>query len=126
MKAIFFFAILVSEPAMGAPNTYELTLDLTIPAHNITSAPRLTVEEGKSVSIFDGNSFIEVVASEEKNNGIKMLFAVGTIDKDGKRKTLGEPAIVARENEAAQLSISENKGTRPDITLGVTVKRMRD
>lgn len=93
------------------------------------STPRTIVREGQVGSVTEGNSaeqiFIEVVAKEgeiQNHKGIMMNFVVGKIGHDGQKTIMSRPQILTKENEAAQVALTETNGQEA-ILLSVVAQR---
>mgnify|MGYP001236614433 CR=1 FL=1 len=121
-------AVLVSASVLAAPNnTYQIKMSFSIEGKS-DSTMSVAVEEGKMGSVVSENekerTFFEVVATEgeiEGNKGILMKFKVGHLEKDGSRKIISHPIILAKAGEEALISVGQ-KG-KPEMNLKVIATR---
>lgn len=127
MKQIILgLGVLLSAKTFATPNNYDLKMELFRNGKKVSS-PRIIVKEGEKGSITSRNetekSFIDVVATRAKDNSIMMKFKVGYMGKNGERKILGEPIIIAREGEPSKIEISQNQNSPAELALTVTAKK---
>lgn len=127
MKLLGLALIMVSGSAFAATAGYDLKMDLSMNG-KLISSPRMIVKAGEMATINQKTeseeSFVEVVATEgevQNNKGILMKFTVGYIGKNGERTVVAHPQILALENEKAQITVGEKKGT--ELSLSVIAKR---
>lgn len=128
MKLLIGIFLLNGSFALANTPSYDLSMNLSLNG-KYASSPRLIVKEGEAGTIIQKtkteHNFIEVVATEkidQNHKGILMKFVVGTIDKNGQRKIIAKPQIVARENETAQITVSTDNGPE-ELSLSVIAKR---
>ncbi len=128
MKQILLgLGLLFSTTTFATTNNYDLQMELSFNGKKVSS-PRMIVKEGEKGSITSKNeteeNFIDVVATKAKNNGIMLKFKVGYVGKNGERKIVGEPAIIAREGEPAKIEMSQSPNTPAELSLSVTAKKV--
>ncbi len=129
MKKIIALILIAGTSAFAANKGYDLRMNLTVDG-KLVSAPQMIVEEGKTATVTQKNesgdeSFIEVTASEgsvKNNNGILMKFTIGVVQKNGERKIISQPQILAKENKKAEITVGSNAGTK-DMSLTVVATR---
>lgn len=121
--------LLIGSSAFGSTKGYDLKMELSLNGKHISS-PRIIVKEGETATVTQKTdseeSFIEVVAIEgtvQNHNSIMMKFVVGTISKNGERTIVSKPQILARENEPAQITVSEKENGPVQLSLSVIAKR---
>ena len=119
---LFAGQLSASQPA------YDLKIKLSIDGA-VISTPHLVTKPGETATITqkngEGESFLEVTASDREldgQRGILMKFVVGHVSKDGRRKVLSTPVIVAMEKEPAQIAVGNQDG-KDVISLSVTATR---
>lgn len=129
MKLLGIAVLAMMSSAFASSNTYSLKMELSSNGKYISS-PRVIVKEGETAAITQkmdsGESFIEVVATEasvKNHKGIMMKFAVGTIGKNGERIITSRPQVFAKENESAQITVSEKNSSAERLSLSVVAKR---
>ncbi len=127
MKLVAIVLAFIGSTAFASTNGYDLKMDLSLNGKHVSS-PRLIVKAGETAYINQKTdteeSFIEVVATEgsiQNHQGILMNFIVGVIDQNGQRVIKAKPQILAKENEAAQITVGENNGD--EISLSVVATR---
>lgn len=127
MKLVAIVLTFIGSTAFASTNGYDLKMDLSLNGKHVSS-PRLIVKAGETAYINQKTdteeSFIEVVATEgsiQNHQGILMNFIVGVIDQNGQRVIKAKPQILAKENEAAQITVGENNGD--EISLSVVATR---
>lgn len=128
MKFLLTLSILLmSVSAVAASNIYNINVKISTDGQPET-ASGLTIEEGKTGTIVSETnvekSYFEVVATEgefDGNKGILMKFVVGSILKDGSRKVISQPTILAKAGEEASIEIGNNK--KEKMTLKVIASR---
>lgn len=127
MKLVAIVLAFIGSTAFASTHGYDLKMDLSLNGKHVSS-PRLIVKAGETAYINQKTdteeSFIEVVATEgsiQKHQGILMNFIVGVIDQNGHRVIKAKPQILAKENEAAQITVGENNGD--EISLSVVATR---
>ena len=106
---------------------YEIDMKLNIKGKPET-AMGIMLEEGQKGSIVSEDdlekTFIEVVAEEAEfqgNKGILMKFKVGHLTKDGSRKIISQPKVLAKAGEEAQITLDQEG--KPEMSLNVVAKR---
>lgn len=127
MKLVAVVLAFIGSSTFASNNGYDLKMDLSMNGKYVFS-PSITVKAGEMKSIRQKTdtqeSFIEVVATEgqvKNNKGIMMNFTVGYIGKNGERKVISKPQILAKENEPALITVGEKDGT--ELSLSVVAKR---
>lgn len=127
MKLLGLALIMVSSSAFAAITGYDLKMDLSINGKHISS-PRLIVNTGEMGTIIQKTdteeTFIQVVATEsdvQNHKDIMMKFTVGYIGNNGERTIVSKPEILAKENEAALITVREK--TETELSLSVVAKR---
>lgn len=133
MKILIIALALSFSPTLFAANSapttgYDLKMELSMNG-KVVSTPRLIVRSGQTGSITEDSAtrktFVEVTAMEgsvQNHKGIIMNFVVGVIGKDGKRTVLSRPNILAKENEKAEIEVSD-KESGETLALSVIVAR---
>jgi hypothetical protein len=118
---------LLSAPAVGATNGYELKMNLSFEG-KLVSSPQMIVKAGEQATITQKSgaeeSFIEVIAKEgeiQGHKGILMNLVVGVIGQDGRRTIKAQPQILAKENEKAVVTV--NQGQVGEVSLSVIATR---
>lgn len=127
MKLVAIALAFIGSSAFASTNGYDLKMDLSLNGKHISS-PRVIVKAGETATITQKTdteeSFIEVVATEgsiQNHKGILMNFVVGVIGKNGERTIKAKPQVLAKENEAAQITVGENNGD--EVSLSVVANR---
>lgn len=127
MKLVAIVLAFISGSAFGSTKGYDLKMDLSLNGKHVSS-PRLIVKAGETATITQKTqteeSFIEVIATEgsiQNHQGILMNFIVGVIDHNGQRVIKAKPRILAKENEAAQITVGGNNGD--EVSLSVVANR---
>ncbi len=127
MKLIVLVLSFMSSMALASSNGYDLKMDLSMNGKHVSS-PQLIVKAGEKATINQNTNgienFIEVVATEgsiQNHKGILMNFVVGVIGKNGERIIKSTPQILAKENQAAQITVGEN--STETVSLTVIAKR---
>lgn len=117
MKTILMMTIcLFAVTSFAKTAAFDLKVELSIDGKPSTSA-QIIVAAGQKGSVTQENdgqkNFIDVVAKEDKaSNGkqaIFMDFVIGKIEKDGTKKILSTPKIIALPNEEAQITVGSSK-----------------
>lgn len=128
VKILFLLSLVFSFRVFAASKVYDLKMDLQVNGKRISS-PRVFVKEGEVARVDEASShsksFIEVVASEgevQNRKGILMNFTVGYIGKDGKRKIVSQPQVLAKENEIASIDVNNMNG-KEKLKLSVLAQR---
>lgn len=129
MKLLVLAFFLTGAVASAAvTNGYSIKMDVSMKGKQISS-PRVLVKAGELASIVqDSNGekiFFDVVATETatgQKSGILMKFAVGTLSKNGERKIISSPEIIAVENEKATITVGDQDG-KEDLSLSVVATR---
>lgn len=114
-KMLIVLSLLIGS-SVFASNRYDLKMELSLNGKK-ASSPRIIVREGEIGSLTQGssteNTLIEVVAKEieiQNHKRIMMNFVVGYIGQDGKKTILSKPQILTKENETAQITVSDDNG----------------
>ncbi|MFS4460769.1 hypothetical protein [Bdellovibrio sp. HCB2-146] len=127
MKSLIVAFVLLGSSAFAAGPNYDLKMELSLEGKHVLS-PKVIVPAGETASVDDGKTFVEVVANEgaiQDHKGILMKLTVGTIGKDGKRKILATPQVLAKENQAAQVTVESANGGPADLSLSIVAKRIK-
>ncbi len=126
MKTIIFsLGILFSAYALAAPNKYDINFDLALDGKHLVSAKVKATAGKKSTLVQEndsGKNIIDLVATEE-NGAIFMNFTISQIGKNGEKKVLSKPSIVARENERAKIEMGQNNSDAEHMSLSVLAKK---
>ena len=129
MKLLGITLLAMTSSAFASSNAYDLKMDLSLNGKHVSS-PRVIVNEGEPATITQKTDsegmFIEVVATEgsvQNHKGIMMKFTIGTIGKNGERIIIAKPQVLARENEPAKITQSEEGSQREQLSLSVVAKR---
>jgi hypothetical protein len=127
MKALLALAIAYSAQAWASQNTYKLDMKLSVDGKH-TASPKMIVKEGETATITQQSknqkTFIEVIAKEGKikdQNGIIMNMIIGTMNKDGSRKTLSKPMVFVKDGEKAEFSMNDDASH--GVSLSILAKR---
>jgi hypothetical protein len=103
----------------NAPKSYILDMQLSQNGKLVTS-PKISALEDEKVQVTEGTdkeqTFVEVVAREEKAGQVAMEFEVGTINAKGKRTVTARPKIIANEGQTASITDTV-KGNETTITV---------
>lgn len=126
-QLILALGILLTTPSFAAVTNYDLKMDLSINGKKVAS-PRMIVKEGEKGSVSSkGDSeenFIDVIATKGKGKSIMMDFKIGYVNKDGQRKIISEPKIIALQGEPAQIEISQGADKAHNLSLSVTANKV--
>lgn len=111
----------------ASTHRYDLSVQLSRGGKTI-GTPRFLVSEGEITTVTERtgseHSFIEVVANETATTSgpaISLQFAIGTVDPKGNRNVESQPSLVVKENQSAQIAISQKD--LPQTSLTVLAKR---
>lgn len=126
MKKYFILFLLITPICVVAkPNSYEMNVELSLQGKPAIHSRMITLE-GEKAEISQKNDeqepFVEVIASEAENSGIRMKFQIGYLLPGGMKKITASPTIVAKEGEPAKVEMSDSKG-KNQLALSVTAKR---
>jgi len=129
MKVLFLFCILIfATSAYASPKNHTLDMELSVDGAG-PFFPKLTIQEGKkgTVEYKTGSKkrFLEVVPTEGEMNGHKgilMKFEIGKILKDGSRKILSKPTLLAMEGEKSSIEVGD-VGEKELVSLKVVATR---
>ena len=124
---IIITGLLLSTTVWASKGLYEIDMKLDITGKPETSMS-IIVEEGQKGSVVSEDdvekTFFEVVAKEgeiQGNKGILMNFKVGYLKKDGSRKIISTPQILAKAGEEALITVGQDG--KPEMNLKVIAKR---
>lgn len=128
MKILGMAFLMTFGTAFASTNFYDLKMDILINGKHSFS-PRILVKEGQVGSFTQKNistgeeSFIDVVASKSMikdiNNGVLMKFTIGTIDKNGTKHIIGQPQVIAKENQQAKITEGTTRNGSEVLSLSV-------
>lgn len=134
MKLFLIAALMITSQGFTNPtNSFDVKIDLSWNGKRV-SFPSIIVKDKETATVTqktgDEEDFIEIYATEgkiQKHQGIMMKFTVGSIDKNGTRVVFSQPQILAKENEAAQITVSDKEKGLRELSLSVVArKNLRD
>lgn len=130
--SILIISLFLSSIAMSATKSFDLKMELSIDGKHVSSPHIISLPNQKaSITQRDDNkkeeSFIEVTASDVTNdkikNGIFMKFVVG-YNKEGQRKIISQPEILAKAGEEAEITVGSDDATET-LKLKVVANRVQ-
>lgn len=114
--ALVFFILVSTQSVFAVTEAIDMKMELYLDGVKVSS-PRIVALEGHRAMVSQKSeekaeeTFIEVIAttdSEKTKDGIFMKFVVGYI-KDGNRKIVSRPQILARPGEKAEIVVADDK-----------------
>jgi hypothetical protein len=92
------------------------------------ASPRLVLEEGAKAGVRIDTLFVDVIAKDAPElNGIRLSFAVGTVEGGRAQAPFATPSIVAAAGQRAEVRVTpetNNPAVNP-LTLAVIAQRQR-
>lgn len=128
MKFLLGLGLLFSTSCFASANNYKLDMELSLNGKKV-AAPHMIVSEGQEGSISEKidseESIIDVIATDANKDGsILMNFKISYIGKNGSKKIIGNPSILAVEGKPAKIQMAQTSIEPSELSLTVIVKKV--